>query len=55
MNALALNTKDKNTLKKLASKPFNKMTSKQKDAYLKLGAKDFTRRFGKTLQQLANE
>lgn len=55
MNKLALNTVEKAKLKKLMQKSFYNMTNDEREVFLKLGAKDFSRRFGKTIEKLANE
>lgn len=55
MNAVALNQHEKSELKELLKTPIERMTPKQKEELLKLGAKDFSKRFTDTIKKLANE
>ena len=55
MNTLALDKTEKIELKKLISKPLEELTDKEKEVFLRLGAKDFSIRLGDTIKKLADE
>lgn len=55
MENLSLQKKDKQTFIELSRKTFKKMTDAEKQQFIKLGAKDFSNRFGSTIKRLANE
>jgi predicted AlkP superfamily phosphohydrolase/phosphomutase len=53
MNRLALNQKEKKKLLTLSNKGFNKLSKTKQEELLKLGAKDFSKRFSKVIRDLS--
>ncbi len=46
---------NRNEFADFSNKHFRSMTETEKDDFLKAGAKEFSKRFGKTIKILANE
>lgn len=55
MNTIALNNKDKKRFGKLTQKSFKDLNQKEKKDFISFGAKDFAKRFGKTIKDLSKQ
>jgi len=55
MNNLALNPNEKKEILRLKRKSFDNLKKQDQNILLTLAAKDFSKRFGETIRELANE
>ena len=55
IEVLSLNLEEQEKLKILSERSFDRLASTDQEQLLKLGAKDFSSKFGKVIKILANE